>query len=48
MQNLIHNPVYNVLLLLTAAGEFILPWILKRFYKAYDSNYICLVQESAA
>ena len=29
---------FNILLLMTIAGEFFLPWILKYFYKGYDSR----------
>lgn len=36
MRNLLISPLYNVLLLLTIAGEFILPEILGRFWRAYD------------
>lgn len=36
MQDLLGSPVYNVLLLLTVSGEFVLPWILGRFWRAYD------------
>ena len=35
MKNLLMNPAFNALLLFTVSGEFILPWILGRFYKAY-------------
>ena len=36
MRNLLSSPVYNVMLLLTVGGEFILPWILGRFWRDYD------------
>lgn len=36
MRNLLHTPVFNLLLLLTVAGEFVLPWILRRFYRGYN------------
>ena len=36
MRNLLSSPVYNVMLLLTVSGEFVLPWILGRFWRAYD------------
>lgn len=38
MSDLMYNKLFNILLLLTILGEFILPWILKRFYKGYNSK----------
>ncbi len=36
MRNLLGSPVYNVLLLVTVGGEFVLPWFLGRFWESYD------------
>ncbi|MCM1149866.1 MAG: DUF998 domain-containing protein [Butyricicoccus sp.] len=36
MSNLLSSLAYNVLLLLTVGGEFVLPWILGHFWRAYD------------
>lgn len=36
MRSLLRSPVYNALLLFTVGGEFVLPWILGRFWKSYD------------
>lgn len=30
--------IFYILLLITIIGEFFLPWILKHFYKNYDSR----------
>lgn len=38
MNKLIDNKMLNFLLLITILGEFILPRILKHFYKGYNSN----------
>lgn len=38
MRNLFDNKIFNLVLLLTILGEFLLPWILKHFYKGYDSK----------
>ncbi|MBP3684033.1 MAG: DUF998 domain-containing protein [Oscillospiraceae bacterium] len=34
----IDNFIFNLLLLITIFGEFLLPWILKHFYKGYNSK----------
>ena len=36
MNGLLHNKVYGAVLLATIAGEFLLPFILRRFYPGYD------------
>ena len=38
MNNLIDSKLFNLLLLITIIGEFLLPWILKHFYKDYNSK----------
>ncbi len=38
MNIFIDNKLFNILLLLTILGEFVLPWILKHFYKGYNSK----------
>ena len=38
MINLSKGKVFNLLLLATIVGEFLLPWILKYFYDGYDSR----------
>ena len=38
MNGLIDSKIFNMLLLITIIGEFLLPWILKHFYKGYDSK----------
>ena len=38
MNNLIDSRLFNVLLMITIIGEFLLPWILKHFYKDYNSK----------
>ena len=38
MKMITDNKLYNVLLVATIVGEFLLPWILKHFYKGYDSR----------
>ena len=38
MIGLIDSFIFNILLLITILGEFILPWILKHFYKGYNSK----------
>lgn len=38
MNDLIGSLVFNVILLTTILGEFVLPWILKHFYKGYNSK----------
>lgn len=38
MNNLINSKIFNILLLITIIGEFFLPWILKYFYKGYNSK----------
>lgn len=36
MRDLLSSPVYNVLLLVTVGGEFVLPWVLGHFWRDYD------------
>lgn len=38
MDDLYNSTIFNSLLLATIVGEFLLPWILKRFYNGYDSK----------
>ena len=38
MAKLCSNKVFNLILLITIIGEFLLPWILKFFYQGYDSK----------
>lgn len=38
MNKLVDSKILNFLLLITILGEFILPWILKHFYKGYNSK----------
>lgn len=38
MNHLTASSLFHVLLLVTIVGEFLLPWILKHFYKGYDSK----------
>ena len=38
IQNAINSRLFNWILLFTIIGEFLLPWILERYYKGYDSK----------
>ena len=38
MIGFIDSFIFNILLLITILGEFVLPWILKHFYKGYNSK----------
>ena len=38
MNDLTGSLVFSVILLTTILGEFVLPWILKHFYKGYNSK----------
>lgn len=38
MSGLCDNKTFNLILLITISGEFLIPWILKHFYKGYDSK----------
>lgn len=38
INDLIGSLVFSVVLLTTILGEFVLPWILKRFYRGYNSK----------
>lgn len=38
MGGLNDNSIFNIALLITILGEFLLPWILKHFYKDYNSK----------
>ena len=37
MNGIIDSEIYNILLLITIIGEFLLPWLLKHFYKGYTT-----------
>lgn len=38
MNGIIDSKLFNILLFITIIGEFLLPWILKHFYKGYNSK----------
>lgn len=38
MNGLYDNKIFNMILLITIIGEFLLPWILKHFYSGYNSK----------
>lgn len=38
MNGIFDSKIFNILLLITIIGEFLLPWILKHFYKEYNSK----------
>ena len=38
VQNVARSRLFNLLLLFTIIGEFLLPWILGRYYKGYDGK----------
>lgn len=38
MHELYKNKIFNLVLLITIIGEFLLPFILKYFYRGYDSK----------
>lgn len=38
MNGIIDSKIFNILLLITIVGEFLLPWILKHFYTGYNSK----------
>lgn len=38
IQNIINSRLFNLLLLFTTIGEFFFPWVLGRYYEAYDSK----------
>ncbi len=38
MNGIVDSKIYNILLLITIIGEFLLPWTLKHFYKGYNSK----------
>lgn len=42
MEVLVNNKVYWTLLLITIIGEFVVPFILSKFYKNYDSKYMVM------
>lgn len=42
MENIITSKFFNSILLLTVIGEFLLPWILGRSYKGYDSKTMAM------
>lgn len=35
---MLESKIFNIILLCTLIGEFVLPWILKHFYQGYDSK----------
>ena len=39
---MINSNFFNIILLFTIIGEFLLPWILKHFYPGYDSKMMIL------
>ena len=39
---MINSKPFNIVLLLTIIGEFLLPWILKHFYPGYDSRMMVM------
>jgi len=38
----IDNKIFSVFLLITIVGEFLLPWVLKHFYKGYNGKMIVM------
>lgn len=37
-----NNKIFNIVLLITIIGEFLIPWILKHFYKSYNSKLMVM------
>lgn len=42
MEELVYSKPFNVVLLITVIGEFLLPWILKYFYVGYDNKTMAM------
>lgn len=42
MRNIADNRVFNTILLFTIMGEFIVPWILERFYSEYNGKIMVM------
>ena len=42
MRNIAGNRVFNIILLFTIIGEFIVPWILERFYSEYNGKIMVM------
>lgn len=42
MRHIADNKLFNIILLFTIIGEFIVPWILARFYSGYDSKVMVM------
>ena len=42
MRNIAGNRVFNMILLFTIIGEFIVPWILERFYSEYNGKIMVM------
>ena len=42
MRNIAGNRVFNMILLFTIIGEFIVPWILERFYSVYNGKIMVM------
>lgn len=42
MTSLAQSLTFHILLLATVGGEFLLPWVLKGFYKGYDSKTMAM------
>ena len=38
MRNIADNRLFNIILLFTIIGEFLVPWILEQFYAAYNGK----------
>lgn len=42
MRNIADNRLFNIILLFTIIGEFLVPWILEQFYAAYNGKTIVM------
>ena len=42
MENIITSKFFNSIILLTVIGEFLLPWILGRYYEGYDNKTMAM------
>lgn len=42
MRNIAGNRFFNMILLFTIIGEFIVPWILERFYSEYNCKIMVM------
>lgn len=38
MRNIADNRLFNIILLFTMIGEFLIPWILEQFYAKYNGK----------